>query len=700
MRYLLLNLICYALFLFGSYSLIAQQTINSVWHFGQNCKVDFSSGSPVVGLSEIYTNEGSSSISDINGQNLFYTDGSQVWLANDTPLLSDQELLGGGSSSTQSSLIIPCPGSPSKYYIFTTAPQLDNMGYLFGQNTYHGVNASLLDLAANGGNAAFEYSNTVLLDSSCEKLTAVKSCGQDNYWVIAHKWNSNAYYAWNITSSGISQPVISSIGNFIPNTSFSTDNTAETIGFLKASSDGKKIAAAQSFRTPATIELFDFDFTTGILSNPISEIISTDGSYFAYGICFSPDDTKLYVGEINGLSFDNSKLVQYNAQPLNTADFASSRTLIQNVNFALGAIEIGPDNKLYVAKSQATSLGVINAPNLPASQCDFQLNGLPLDPFSICTFGLQNVLAVSPNDINSNLILEDTIASCENTIELMYTLQSGQVSWSTGDTTYQTTVSNEGFYYLEVSTECATVKDTVFADFKGDFTLDLPADTLLCLADSLLLQPIVSNPNLNFTWSSGQTSIAITIADSGKYVFEMTDNVCIKKDSIVIDFKAIPPVDLGPDLILCNNEKYILGKSIPNVDYLWSTGNTASTQEVTTEGEYWLKISNLNCEASDTVVVQAGAQSNKLNFPNVFSPNGDLINDEFVAGDSLFTNYSMTIYNRWGDKMFESTNPNVFWNGEYNETEATDGVYMWVCSYFNPCSSSTITRKGSVSLLR
>lgn len=700
MRYLLLNLISLSALLIGSFSLNAQQSINSVWHFGQNCKIDFSSGSPVVGLSQISTNEGSSSISDINGQNLFYTDGSQVWLANDTPLLSDQDLLGGGSSSTQSSLIIPYPGSPSKYYIFTTAPQLDNMGFLFGQESYHGVNASLLDLAANGGNAAFEYSNTVLLDSACEKLTAVKSCGQDNYWVIAHKWNSDAYYAWNITTTGISQPVISTIGNFIPNNSFSIDITAETIGFLKSSSDGKKIAAAQSFRNPATIELFDFDFTTGILSNPISEIISSDGSYFAYGICFSPDNTKLYVSEIDGTNFDNSKLIQYNAQPLNAADFAASRTLIENVNSTLGAIEIGPNNKLYIAKAQASSLGVINSPNLPASQCDFQLSGLTLDPTSLCAFGLQNVLAISPNDVLSNLILEDTIASCENPIELMYTLQSGHASWSTGDTTYQTTVSNEGFYYLEVSTECATLKDTVYADFKGDFTLDLPADTLLCFADSLILQPIVSNPNLNFTWSSGQTSIAITVADSGKYVFQMTDNVCIKKDSIVIDFKAIPKIDLGPDLILCNNEQYVLGKFIPNVDYLWSTGNTTSTQEATTAGEYWLKISNPFCEASDTVLVEDGGQSNKLIFPNVFSPNGDLINDEFVAGNSLFTDYSMTVYNRWGEKVFESTNPIAYWNGEYNETEATEGVYMWVCSYFNPCSSSTITRKGSVSLLR
>ena len=674
----------------------AQASFNSVWHFGQNCRLDFSSGTPVAGFSEINTNEGSSSISDANGLNLFYTDGTQIWKADGTALLTYPTILGGGSSSTQSSLIVPAPGDASKFYIFTTAPQLDNSGPI----SYHGTNVSVFNPSANNGLGDFDYMNTVLLDSSCEKLTAIKKCGEENYWIIAHKWNSADYYAWELSSAGLGQPVVSTVGNVIPFDSNSFTSSAESIGYLKASSDGRKIAAAQTFRIPATIELFDFDFSTGILSNPMSHTISESGDYSAYGICFSPDDTKLYVTEVQSVTFFDSKLIQYNAQPATELEFGQSRTQVGAFNEVLGAIEIGPDNKLYISRVGATNLAIIQDPNLPANQCNFQLNGVELLANTQCRFGLQNVVAASLYDISNMLIIPDTVSTCGTSIELDYLANIGSIQWSTGDTTHQTLVENDGFYFLEVSTQCALVKDTVYAIFSGNFSLELPQDTLLCFADSLLLLPSVSNPNFDFQWSTGQTTLPITISDSGLYLLQMSNDFCSKTDSISIDFKPIPYVDLGSDKTLCNKETAQLGHFYPNVNFLWSDGSNDSVLTVSTAGSYWLTISNNACESSDTIHIKDASAAASLTIPNTFSPNNDLINDAFVAGDTTLLEYSMAVFNRWGQEVFQSQNPTQFWKGDYKETLAPEGVYMWVCRFFDPCSDSVMEKKGTVSVFR
>jgi gliding motility-associated-like protein len=674
----------------------AQQLFNNVWHFGNNCKLDFSSGTPVAGYSEIFTNEGSSSICDANGQNLFYTDGSIVWKADGTQINQFPESLGGGSSSTQSSLIVPFPGNSSKFYIFTTVAELSSE---FGE--YHGTNVSLLDITGNGGIGSFDYMNTVLLDSSCEKLTAIKQCGGDVYWIIAHKWQSADFYAWKLTSGGIEAPVISTIGSFVPNTpSYIFGELAESIGYLKASSNGNKIASAYTFRTPAVVELFDFDFNTGQLSNPMSDTISLSGDYSAYGVCFSPDDTKLYFTEDEINTFTTSKLVQYDATASSQSAFSQSRSVIGTFNLVMGAIEIGPDNKLYVAQSGSQSLGVINEPNLPASQCNFVQDAVNLAPNTICTFGLQNVVAGSAIDYSSNLILADTIVSCSSELVLDYVANSGSILWSTGDTTHQTLVNNEGFYYLEVNSICSVVKDTVYAAFNGNFSLSLPSDTILCFSDSLLVLPVVSNPDLNFQWSTGQTTLPLTITNSGLYELQMSYTSCIKKDSIFVDFKTIPKIDLGPDVLLCNTPILSLGKSIPNVTFLWSDGSIDSTLSISNFGEYWLKISNGFCEDIDSIRIEDATILSNLTIPNAFSPNNDLINDEFVAGETELKNYSMTVYNRWGDELFHAQNPTQFWNGKYKDSEVPEGVYMWICSYLDPCTNDFKEKKGTVSLFR
>ena len=91
--------------------------INQNWAFSTGCGLDFITTPPTVRTSNLHPrSEGCASISDANGNLLFYTNGIKVWDASGTEQVNG---LLGDHSSTQSSIIVPVPGNSKEYYIFT-----------------------------------------------------------------------------------------------------------------------------------------------------------------------------------------------------------------------------------------------------------------------------------------------------------------------------------------------------------------------------------------------------------------------------------------------------------------------------------------------------------------------------------------------------------------------------------------------------
>lgn len=85
------------------------------------------------------------------------------------------------------------------------------------------------------------------------------------------------------------------------------------------------------------------------------------------------------------------------------------------------------------------------------------------------------------------------------------------------------------------------------------------------------------------------------------------------------------------------------------------------------------------------------------NIPNAFTPNGDGLNDTFrpLTDYDHFSRFNMVLYNSWGQKQFETTNPVERWDGK----DAAAGVYVWVITYADYLGKVT-TLKGSVTLVR
>jgi len=336
---------------------LAQRTTDK-WYFGRQAGLDFSSGTPTPLLDGAMTTyEGCATATTKRGELLFYTDGQTVWNRQHQPMPGGRRLMGSGSS-TQSALIVPDPGSGNIFYIFTVAPQ----------GAPDGLRYSVVDMTRADGLGDVPRANLLLVTPVAEKLAAVRHPNGRDVWVVAHRWNSSAFVAYLVTAEGVAaKPIMSNVGS--PN----AGPGRNAIGALKFSPDGTKLAAA-IWRDTNKFEVYDFDRATGKVSNARSF-----GPYpEAYGVEFSPDGGKLY-GTCNG----NSTIKTPTASPETQVwqfDLKTKATVVvgRSSNHKIGALQRGPDGRIYVAREDNSFLGVIESPNTAGVACRYVDDGLKL----------------------------------------------------------------------------------------------------------------------------------------------------------------------------------------------------------------------------------------------------------------------------------------------------------------------------------
>ena len=273
--------------LFGLH--IYAQNEASNWYFGENAGITFDLASNTIIQKtdgQLNTREGCSSISDVDGNLLFYTDGVTIWNRNHLQMLNGFGLH-GDSSSTQSAIIVPKPADPSIYYVFTVDNSIDGVN--------NGLNFSIVDMTLDGGLGSVTTKNTKLLEFCSEKITAVlKDCVTESIWVVTYASEDgrdttfDTFHTFEISNTGINTTAVKSPG---------MNPTNEIRGYLKLSPDGTKAATAN---IKSGLFIYDFDTTQGTLSNETQLIVSSNnGAAFPYGVEFSPNSELLYVHSYN-----------------------------------------------------------------------------------------------------------------------------------------------------------------------------------------------------------------------------------------------------------------------------------------------------------------------------------------------------------------------------------------------------------------
>jgi gliding motility-associated-like protein len=678
----------------------AQKQANN-WYFGFKAGLDFNQV-PAQRLNNtgIATSfEGMSGISDNNGRLLFYTNGITV-INKQFARMKNGTSLGGHQSSTNACVVVPLPSNDSIYYIFTTGAAM--------QET-HQFQYSIVNINGDAGLGEVTVKGSIIEDTIFEKMAAIRHCNKRDVWVVIHKWGTDEYHSYLVTSSGINlTPIISHTGLVI--------NGVENneIGTLKFSSKGNKLAAVHAFQNDA-VELMDFDNTTGIISNPIVFYPNAglrELSYTGvYGAEFSPNGNLLYISSSNAVT-QPSVLYQFNITSNNAATITATKQIIANTTpWYAGALQLGPDNKIYMAMWKDTSISVIENPDVYGAGCNFNFNKIYMGKVSDepVQFGLP-IFIQSYFDPLSNPYDFTRTSSCKDTA-VTFTLDrlSGidSVKWNFGDNQQSQVLqpvhnyAAAGFYNVQLivyKIDCSGLNDTITRKIwiTGSSNL-LGKDTSAC--DQLQLQLGIDDIfGANYLWNTGAVTSKINTTVNALYWLEVEQNGCKVRDSINVTTKPKPFVNIGADTAICFNDKVVLKADITNADkYLWSTGETTTAITIDKIGTYYLTITQNLCVASDTLKVQAGDCA--IFIPNAFTPNNDGVNDYFkVLGTIITQTFSMKIYDRYGHVIFSTNNILDKWDGKFKGKNLPVGNYPWQVIYIN-AQGYTKRLKGTVLIL-
>ena len=316
------------------------------WYFGNQAAMVFESDGPVALTNSAMNQvEGVATMSDSNGNLLFYTDGITIYNRNHQIMSNGSGLL-SNSSNTQAAFVVPFPGNPDQYFVITPNP------YYY----------SIVDMTLDNGNGAVipTAKNILLSNETSEKITGLLASNQRDIWLITYAFGQMRFNVYKITPSGINAtPVVSQ---------FSI--ASGYYGYMKISPDGTKIATANF---DYNFHIYDFDAATGIVSNQ-KVIPYIFGGHGSYGIEFSPNSNLVYVADHRG----PHQVVQFDIALGTPALIAASAAPLATNGQALGALQLGPDNKIYLARESSTHLGVINQPNITGTGSDYVADGVHL----------------------------------------------------------------------------------------------------------------------------------------------------------------------------------------------------------------------------------------------------------------------------------------------------------------------------------
>jgi len=305
------------------------------------------------------------------------------------------------------------------------------------------------------------------------------------------------------------------------------------------------------------------------------------------------------------------------------------------------------------------------------------------------------IITVSP--LPSFSLGNDTALCKGQSLRYNFNLQQASYQWSTGNTLNYENISLPGTYWLKVTQSGCSGSDTIKVTYNPSPVVNLGNDTALCEKQTLLLN-VVSN-NTTYKWQDGSTAASYLVKGAGTFFVIANMNDCTASDTVNIVYKTLPYFSLGKDSFLCTGQPYILSPSIStNASLLWQDGSSTPSFTIQHEGTYFLTAANECGKYTDSVIITTGFCD--ILMPSGFTPNGDGNNDVFrVKYPFPVRQFRMIIYDRFGEKIFETNDISKGWDGNWKETPNAQGIYVWVIS-FADVNNKTQQLKGIVTLLR
>jgi len=398
-----------------------------------------------------------------------------------------------------------------------------------------------------------------------------------------------------------------------------------------------------------------------------------------------------------------------------------------------------------------------------------------IDNHGCATFDSIEVTLLQPPSLNIGV---DTIVCQGVSVVLQPDAGFNTYLWNTGSTSPVLLVNLSGTYSVTVSNSGnCTGSDSITVMFIPGNIANLPADTGSCMGDTINLT--VMNPGIAYIWSTGATTNSIDVSSPGPYMVTVTDtNGCMSPDSIWVSLYPVLEVTADPYMVtICEDSSVVLNaygalnyawspaaglnattgsnviaspsmntiyhvvgtaagscpgdttisvtvilppsSSLPDstlvctgnsvtldpgpcdlCTYYWSNGSLNPQIEVSDLGLYWVEIVNEGCKLIDTILV---GDCFEIWIPNVFTPNGDGLNETFHPRGIHIQSYKMLIFNRWGEMLFESNDFGQGWDRTFKGKQCPEGVYVYLITFEGLSTGYAREygrRAGSVTLFR
>ncbi len=280
------------------------------------------------------------------------------------------------------------------------------------------------------------------------------------------------------------------------------------------------------------------------------------------------------------------------------------------------------------------------------------------------------------------------------------------ITWNDGTTGPTLTVSDPGEYSAAVELACGIFRDTAMILGPGQGGDILGPDAILCEGDEVVLD--LTFLNGTYDWSTGSSDPSITVTEPGTYSVVATDECGTTYEDEVTFFGPPEPVSdfLGDDGFACAEDPVTLDASDVFGTYLWSTGSTESTIEVAEAGLYSVTVTGIcDVQSIDEVLLDAitTLSEDDFQYPNAFTPDGDMENDGFLAIANVPINdYQLRVFNRWGREVYNTNDPLAAWDGSYEGEAQPMDVYVYLATGTATVCGQRVAfeKKGDLTLIR
>jgi gliding motility-associated-like protein len=423
----------------------------------------------------------------------------------------------------------------------------------------------------------------------------------------------------------------------------------------------------------------------------------TAGTVYALSFKYSLSDNSEYATNSFGVYFSAlpaSGAGPFDTSPIQVTPQVKTTTFLDNktvwTTITMNYTAVGGEEYILLGNFNNDN----NTPVIltPTSGTPFAGSYVYLDDVSVS-------LAVNPPDVLS--LGRDTVLCNGQTLTLNATKPNATYLWQDGSVNATYTVSQPGTYWVHVTTSNGILSDTIQVNYVDMSAVNLGNDPFFCTGDSLFLT--MNIPNGTNLWSTGSTDTVLSIKQPGQYWVIVTIGNCTARDTITVTEEQLPVFTLGPDTSVCILNNFLLTPNpvYNNGAYLWSNAGTSANNNINNPGSYWLQFtSSRGCRWADSITVLRRSDC-RLFIPDIFTPNNDGKNDVFKIGETATLNdFSMRIYNRWGQRIFESNNIATGWNGFYNQKIQPPGVYIYFITGRNVVTNEVIRLKGTVILAR